>query len=131
MLHQQFLKKLQDPSTLERLVAFTLDASISLALSIIPMVGLYIGMVYFFMKDALPFNRGESFGKHLYQLKLVDRETLQEIDKGRFEKSVIRSLILIIPIINIIDIVYFFKLGHRLADEWTNTLVVKKDTPEE
>jgi RDD family. len=130
MFYQLLIQRIKTQVVLERVVALILDASISLALSIIPVVGYIVGALYFFLKDALPFSNGESFGKHLYQLKLVDRETTQDLGKGKFEKSIIRSLILITPIINIIDIVYFIKHEHRLADEWVNTSVIKKENQE-
>ena len=131
MFYQLLIQRIKTQVVLERVVALILDASIALALSIIPVVGYIVGALYFFLKDALPLANGESFGKHLYQLKLVDRETNQDLGKGKFEKSIIRSLILITPIINIIDIVYFIKHEHRLADEWVNTSVIKKENLEE
>lgn len=131
MLFHLLLQRIKTPIILERIIALIIDASICLTLSIIPVLGYTIGALYFFLRDALPFTNGESFGKLLYQLKLVDRETNQEIEKGKVEKSIIRSLILVIPILNIIDIIYFFKHQHRLADEWVNTVVIKKETMEE
>ena len=43
----------------------------------------------------------------------------------QIEKSIIRSLIMLIPILNIVDIISFLKTGTRLADRWIGTKVVK------
>ena len=127
MFFKLLLQRLQTPAILERMVALTLDISICAVLCIIPLVGYIIGLLYFFLKNALPFTTGESWGKQLYHLKLVDGDTRQRINKGRLEKSIIRSLILIVPVINIIDMVYYIRHEHRLADQWVNTLVIKDE----
>ncbi len=127
MFYKLLLQRLQTPAVLERMVAFALDAAICLVLCIIPIIGYFVGLIYFFLKDALPFTSGDSLGRHLYHLKLVDRETNQRITKGRLEKSIIRGLILFVPIINIIDAVYYIRHEHRLADEWVNTTVIKDE----
>ncbi|GAO30966.1 hypothetical protein JCM15548_13291 [Geofilum rubicundum JCM 15548] len=41
------------------------------------------------------------------------------------EKSIIRGLVMMIPILNIIDIWYFLTKGYRLADKWAETTVVR------
>jgi hypothetical protein len=128
MSYKLIKQHLQDPQYIERMVAFALDLIISLVLSIIPTLGWLLGFGYFFLKDALPMTRHDSFGKHIYKLYLSDASTGERIEKGRYEKSMIRSLILLVPIINIIDIVHFLTYGNRLADEWTNTMVRKIDS---
>lgn len=107
---------------LEREFAFAVDLIICLTLAIFPKIGWILGSLYFFAKDAIPTTGGRSFGKLLYGLKTVSVSTNQRV---QIEKSIIRSLIMLIPILNIVDIISFLKTGTRLADRWIGTKVVK------
>lgn len=108
---------------LEREVAFAIDVIICLTLTIFPTVGWVLGLAYFMCKDALPFTNSSSLGKIIYGLKAVNINTEERLT---LEKSIIRSIILIVPILNIFDIYHFLKTGVRLADKWTESKVVSE-----
>ncbi len=128
MLYNKIKEQLQNPFFVERVVAFALDLIICLVLGIIPIIGWLIGFAYFILKDSLAFTNYASFGKHIYNLALVDSSTGEKIEKIFDEKIVLRGLILLVPIINLVDIYYFITTGRRAADKWTGTEVIKIET---
>ncbi len=122
---------LTNPLIIERIVAFALDITICLILNIIPVIGWIAGLLYFLLKDSLPFTNYGSFGKHIYKLSVIDLTSKEVKSRIQIEKSIIRSLVILIPIINIIDIIQFLNTGRRLADEWTTAEVVKIEESED
>jgi len=91
------------------------------------LVYLIITLLYFLLKDSL-FN-GRSLGKCLLKIKVLDLSG-KPCNKG---KSIIRNLMRIIPIVNLIDLLFFFfaKDGRRLGDRAASTKVVLDNNPED
>ncbi|WP_062126552.1 RDD family protein [Geofilum rubicundum] len=108
----------------ERIIAAFIDIIIVIGLCFFPRVGWMIGIIYHLTRDSMPFLYGQSFGKHLMQIKVIALP--QKTSLTRYpEKSIIRGLVMMIPILNIIDIWYFLTKGYRLADKWAETTVVR------
>ncbi|MBN2164671.1 MAG: RDD family protein [Marinilabiliaceae bacterium] len=109
---------------IERMIALMLDSISVFILSLFPLWGCFFGIAYFLLKDALPFLNGQSIGKYFMGLKVVNKESLTPITKD-YKKSIIRGVVLLIPILNIIDIYRYLTIGERLADKWAETVVIK------
>ncbi len=107
----------------ERIIAALIDIIIVIGLCFFPRVGWMIGIIYHLTRDSMPFLNGQSFGKHLMHIKVIALPQKTSLTKYP-EKSIIRGLVTIIPILNIIDIWYFMTKGYRLADKWAETTVV-------
>ncbi len=117
----------QAPLT-ERLIATIIDIAIVMGLCLFPRIGWMFGLIYHLTKDSLPFLGGQSFGKKLMHIKAVT--VPQQLPLTGFpEKSVIRGLVLLIPILNLIDIWFLLTKGYRLADNWAQTGVVVRNEP--
>jgi len=107
----------------ERFIAAFIDFAIVCGLCMFPRIGWMIGLIYHLTRDSLPFLNGQSFGKKLMHLKVVASPNQTPLT-GSPEKSVIRGLVFLIPLLNLIDIWYLFTKGHRLADKWAETEVI-------
>ena len=86
------------------------------------------GVIYAATKDALPFLDGQSIGKKVLKIRVVDEDTQEHIT-GKFGKSFIRILSLGIPIVQLIDIIFIFnedKRHQRMGDQWAKTIVVRE-----
>lgn len=82
------------------------------------LVAVIIGLAYFLFSDALP--NGQSIGKKLLQIKVVNKETMQPC-------SLVQSLLRNITFpLGIFDWVFIFFGSHRrLGDFMASTIVVK------
>lgn len=107
----------------ERIIAALIDIIIVIGLCFFPRIGWMIGIIYHLTKDSMPFLNGQSFGKHLMHIKVITLPQKTSLTKYP-EKSIIRGLVTVIPILNIIDIWHFISTGTRLADQWAETTVV-------
>ena len=94
-----------------------------------PRIGWMFGIIYHLTRDALPFLNGQSFGKKLMHLKAVTNPGQMSLTSSP-EKSVIRGIVFLIPILNLIDIWVLFTKGYRLADKWAETTVMVYTEPE-
>lgn len=108
---------------MERIFAAIIDLLIVVVLSLFPRIGWMLGLLYHLTRDSLPFLKGQSFGKHLLHIKVITLPKQESLVKFP-EKSVIRGLVMLIPILNLIDIWHLFTRGRRLADIWSQTTVV-------
>jgi uncharacterized RDD family membrane protein YckC len=109
---------------LERLLAALIDGVLILLVSATG-IGSVIGLAYHLTKDALPFLNGQSLGKKLFKLRVVYADTNQPITNN-YEKAMVRSITLLIPIFNVIDaFMVFTKDRTRFGDQWARTIVVK------
>lgn len=109
----------------ERLLAALIDG-ILISLVSATGIGTVIGIAYHLTKDALPFLDGQSIGKKILKIRAICAETNQSI-KNNYEKAMIRSVTLLIPIFNIIDaFLVFSKDRTRFGDQWAKTIVVKE-----
>ena len=113
------------PPLQKRLFAFLVDAVIVAVLVLIPKVGWIFGLIYFLGKDAMPSLKGQSVGKKLFNIRILTTGTNEPLYLHP-EKSVTRGLILLIPVVNVIDILRLMVKGERLADKWTETHVVEE-----
>ena len=113
----------------ERITAAIIDLIIAVGLCFFPRVGWMFGLIYHLMRDALPFLKGQSFGKHLLKIKTVALPQNESLTAYP-EKSVIRGLVTLIPIVNLIDLWFLFSKGKRLADKWAHTDVIYSEESE-
>ena len=111
-------------SPTDRLLAFLIDVLIVAGLTL-TVIGSILGLVYFLTKDSLPIYEGQSLGKRLMKLKVLDNETNLPV-KNDYLKSSLRNIPLIIPVFQFIDAFMVFSTnGNRFGDQWANTMVVK------
>ncbi len=110
----------------KRLFAFLVDAVIAVVLVLIPKVGWIFGLIYFLGKDGMPSLKGQSAGKKIFKIRILTAGTNEPLYLHP-EKSVTRGLILLIPLVNVIDILRLIVKGERLADKWTDTYVVRSN----
>lgn len=108
------------------------DLAICLALAVIPgKVGWIACVAFFLLRDAA-LTGMQSPGKSLYNLKVVSASTGAVIG---WRTSVVRNVVLIVPVLNIVDILHFVRHGRRLTDEWLGLDVrqekAEKDVEEE
>lgn len=109
----------------QRFLASLIDGIIQLVFGIVPFVGWFIGLAYYFTKDSLPFMNGQSFGKKAMNIRVVKADT-QEPITGNIGTNVLRQVSLAIPIFGIIDaLMVFSESQQRFGDRWANTIVVK------
>jgi len=107
----------------ERILAAIIDLAIVAGLCLFPRIGWIFGIFYFLLRDSLSILKGQSFGKKLMKIQVItlpDQETLVKYP----QKSLIRGIIFLIPILNLVDIWFLFATGIRLADRWAQTAVV-------
>ncbi len=112
-------------SSLERTIAFGIDMLGVACVLFLPPLGLVLGLAYFFFRDTLPLGIVSSFGKSIYDLKvvIVDDGVVRRIP---WHKSVVRCLVMLIPILNLVDAYRFFRYGERLVDKWLGSRVIKR-----
>ncbi len=110
--------------TSERLLAGLVDIVIALLISLFPKIGWMFGLIYLLAKDSLSFLNGQSFGKKLFNLRTIALPHYASLT-GWPEKSIIRGLVQIIPILNLIDLYYLITQKVRIADRWAETRVVR------
>jgi len=123
-----FLHQRQSPqmaSASERLFAFLIDILIFTLLTVfLKYVGQIAGLSYLLIKDALPFTGGQSVGKYLLRIRVVDAKTGEHITH-KYEKSVIRQLPFFIPLFNLLEVLMMLN-GKRYGDQWAETVVIKE-----
>ncbi len=107
-------------------MAFAIDIVICIGLSLFPRIGWMFGLFYFLLRDSLPFNGGQSYGRRLFNIKVV-----QSLDSssllGKHEKSLMRHISLLIPIFNLIELYYFFFKPMRFGESWSETIITNSD----
>jgi len=112
-------------SPVDRFIAALLDGLI-FAFTYLPFIGLLfwlLGFAYNLVKDALPFLDGQSLGKKVMKLRVLDIDTMKPIT-NLYDKSAVRYLALFL----LIDFVLIFTSPNyrRLGDQWARTIVVKE-----
>jgi uncharacterized RDD family membrane protein YckC len=107
----------------ERVIAAVIDIVIVAGLCLFPRIGWIIGLAYHLMRDSLPFLKGQSCGKRLMQMQVIMLPE-QESLVNNPEKSIVRGIVSLVPVLNLIDIWFLFTTGYRLADRWAETAVV-------
>jgi len=87
----------------------------------------FLGAAYLLLRDAIPFLDGQSIGKKVLKIRAVDVKTGNSLSNN-WKTSIVRSISLIIPIMNIIDSFMVFSASRqRFGDKWGNTIVVKEE----
>lgn len=112
-------------SPMDRILAGLIDWLI-IALFSATGFGAIIGLAYLLTKESLPIFDGQSIGKKLVKIQVVDNDTYQPI-KNKYEKSLIRNISLLIPVFQFIDALMIFSSDRkRFGDQWANTMVIKE-----
>ena len=114
----------------ERILAGLIDIIVAVLLSLFPKIGWMFGVIYLLAKDSLAFLNGQSFGKKLFNLRTIALPHHSSLS-GWPEKSIIRGLVLIIPVLNLIDFYYLIIHKVRIADRWAETRVIRNQDWEE
>lgn len=97
---------------IEREAALAVDVILSLTLATFPgMFGKVAGVSYFLLRDVL----GGGMGKRLYGLVVM---RAADGRRAGWQTSLVRNILLLLPVFNIVDVVRFVVKGRRLADEW-------------
>jgi len=111
----------------ERFLASLLDVVVAGVPAFIPVAGWIWAILYIWTKDALPFLGGQSVGKKVMGLRVVNLETGAPI-KGDFGAAITRQLSLAIPFFGLVDACMVFSAERRrFGDKWAKTVVVKNN----
>lgn len=110
-----------------RLGSGAMDIFILLILTyFIPILGALIGVAYYLFKDALPFLNGQSIGKKIFQIQVQNRLD-NSATTNEFGLSFTRSMPVLIPILNLIELILVLSKKRRFGDQWAKTFVVSED----
>ena len=111
----------------QRFLASLLDGIVAGVPAFIPIAGWIWAILYIWTKDALPFLGGQSVGKKVLGLRVVNLETGKPI-KGDYGAALTRQLSLAIPFFGLVDACMVFSSeGRRFGDKWAKTVVVKNN----
>lgn len=117
------LFKLATPK--QRLLAALIDNAIFI-FAYLPYIGWLFwigGIAYLLTKDALPFLAGQSVGKKVMKIRVLDAETGEKIT-DKYEKSIIRSAALF----TVVDaFMVLTEDRKRFGDQWAKTIVVQEE----
>lgn len=111
----------------ERTMAFLIDVFLSMLFSVFPFYGWVVAIAYFFLKDALPFGITASVGNNIYGYRVVNISPDGKAEALPWYKSVARNLLILVPILNIIDLISFLRRRRRFCDEWLGVLVIRNE----
>jgi uncharacterized RDD family membrane protein YckC len=111
----------------QRFLASLLDVIVAGVPAFIPVVGWIWAILYIWTKDALPFLGGQSVGKKVLGVRVVNLETGKPI-KGDYGAAITRQLSLAIPVFGLVDACMVFSSEcRRFGDKWAGTVVVKNN----
>lgn len=104
--------------------AYVIDMLLVALVAFIPVLGWLVGLAYVLTRDALPFLDGQSIGKKLIGLRVVDESGAART--GNYGPNVIRNAVLFIPFFPLVELVVLLtnKDTLRLGDQWGKTTVV-------
>lgn len=119
-------KKTFNARPAQRLSAVLIDLLIAGSMAyLLPIAGPVLSVIYFLTKDALPFLNGQSLGKRFVGIKVVNDN--QEPIINNYSASIIRSVTLAIPILNVLDILsLLMNQRKRWGDKLAHTRVVNE-----
>lgn len=111
-----------------RILAYIIDALISVGLYFIPMVGWVVGAAYMLTRDGLPFFDGQSVGKRAMGIRAVTLDGASLANN--WGPALIRNLVLFIPLFPIVELIVLLSNPNkqRLGDQWARTKVVVERT---
>lgn len=107
-----------------RIIAYIIDAVITGALCIVPLVGWIVGIAYYLTRDALPFLDGQSVGKKAMKLRAVTEDG-QPLTNN-WGPALIRNVVLLIPFFPLVELIVMLTNPgkRRLGDQWAKTKVI-------
>lgn len=107
-----------------RIGAYLIDIILVALVAWIPILGWIVGLGYMLTRDALPFLDGQSIGKKLIGLRVVDESGAALT--GNYGPCVIRNAVLFIPFFPLVELVVMLTNDEtrRLGDQWGKTRVV-------
>ncbi len=107
-----------------RFFAYWIDIVPFVFLFWVPVLNLIL-FAYLFVRDAIPQLNGQSLGKRMLGLRVINAETGQHTT-GKYAPVFLRELSLTIPIFNIVDALFIFSGSQkRIGDKWAKTVVVR------
>jgi len=116
-------------SIAQRFAAGAVDIVITFScIYLIPIIGALLSVAYYLNKDALPFLKGQSVGKKLFQIRVITKDDHSSIE-GSYSISILRSITIFIPLFNFFETVVLLVGQDRFGDKWAGTIVVK-DNPQ-
>ncbi len=87
-------------------------------------LGYLVAAAYILVRDALPFLEGQSIGKKVMKTRAVNEDTGAPITND-YRTSILRNLLLFIPIVSFIDALFIFGGQYkRLGDKMAKTMVI-------
>lgn len=111
---------------MQRFSAGLIDIIISFSFAyLIPIVGSLLSVAYYLNKDAFPFLNGQSLGKKLFQIRVVSTNDNHPITSD-YSASILRSVTVLIPIINFFESIVVLSGKERFGDKWAGTIVLKE-----
>jgi len=111
----------------QRFLASFLDVIVAGVPAFIPIAGWIWAILYTWTKDALPFLGGQSVGKKVLGLRVINLETGKPI-KGDYGAAIVRQLSLVIPFFGFVDACMVFSSERRrFGDKWAKTVVVRNN----
>lgn len=112
------------PSNANRIIAYVIDALVTGALSMVPLVGWMAGIAYFITRDSLPFLDGQSIGKKLLKLRAVTDNG--EPLTNNWNQGILRNVVFLIPFFPIVELIVWLNNAERkrLGDQWAKTKVI-------
>ncbi len=107
-----------------RIGAYLIDLLLVAGAAFIPFLGWIVGIAYLLTRDALPFLDGQSIGKKLIGLRVVDESGAALT--GNYGPCVVRNAVLFIPFFPLVELVVMLTNDGtlRLGDQWAKTRVV-------
>ena len=107
-----------------RFLAAVIDGVLGGVFWLVPF-GFVAGIIYSFVKDALPFLNGQSIGKRAMSIRVVRVQDGSPITND-YVTAIVRQISLCIPVFNIIDMLMVFSAERRrFGDRWAKTVVVR------
>ena len=127
ILDQPFrpIENLPDGGEANRILAFIIDVMLSFGLFLVPFVGPFIAIAYFFARDVFSFLDGQSVGKKAMNLRVVTLDGQPITDN--WGAALLRNLPLLFCGISLfVELVVMFsnENNRRLGDLWAGTRVV-------
>lgn len=97
-----------------REAALFVDVVTALALAIVPKYGWALCLGYFVLRDTLS-TTGQGAGKALYKLRIYK---VKDHTPVGWKLAILRSILILMPLVNIADLFHFIRTGRRYVDEW-------------
>lgn len=109
-----------------RLLAALIDGVLMLVLLAVPFLGMLVSLVYGLMKDAFPFLKGQSLGKHAMGIRAIKEATGRPLTHD-YGASLVRQLSLCVPFFGFLDACMVWSARRqRLGDRWAKTIVIQE-----